>query len=110
MAKKKAEKNVIEGIIEDTSRTTLMEVTVKGDFWIGMSLEGHRWIYETDAPVELRRFGSDSVLARYEGFGIDCVSRERYVQLRLVGIPGELQIRESQIASITVFKGKKYNL
>lgn len=110
MARKKTKRNIADLVITNTYYGALIDVAVKDDFHISELNSGHLLLVPKGDfsmnPAII--YGSNTLLGRYEGFGMDNEAGEKYIKLKVIGKPGTLEIKKSQIESITLYKGKEY--
>jgi len=104
-----AKSEIADMVVESTKYGTLVEIAVKDNVYIGETTSGRLWIFEKERGLPgCVTYGSNTLLGRYEGFGTG--PDEIFIRLRVIGKNESLCINESQIESITVYKGREYKL
>lgn len=115
MARTKAKRNISD-LVKGIHEGAIIRVIVKDNFEIGRTDQGHFGVFEKDRRrpdgFNFSPAGSpNSVLGTYLGFEWDHATKARYLQLSIPEV-GDfnpmLPIMESQVESISVYKGKKY--
>ncbi|HII15845.1 MAG TPA: hypothetical protein HA362_06050 [Nanoarchaeota archaeon] len=110
MARRKKLSETAIDVICKTEYNALVEIALKDNVHLGVTTTGSLWAFEKNEGLPgCITYGSSKVLGNYKGFGKDD-DKDIAIRLDVIGKSETLQLKVSQIESMTVYKGKKYKL